>query len=148
MLLSITTWKALADPLQCLPCFFKLILGALGRSVNFEIPNRLLCRRPVFPDYLSVSCDYVWNIIQVKDEGKNVMFLLKKRHIKGEKHNAPMDFAEYLRRSDVSENSKVYDDRFLRNGLHDRYCYISKSRWNTLESALECSYVFYAHPLY
>ena len=56
------------------------------------------------------------------------MFLLKKRHIKGEKHNAPMDFAEYLRRSDVSENSKVYDDRFLRNGLHDRSCYISKSR--------------------
>ena len=78
MLLSIITWKALADPLHCLPCFFKLILGPLGRSVNFEIPNRFLCRRPVFPDYLSVSCDYVWNIIQVKDEGKNVMFLLKK----------------------------------------------------------------------
>ena len=32
----------------------------------------------------------------------------KKRQIKGEKHIAPMDFAEHLRKSDVSENSKVY----------------------------------------
>ena len=39
-----------------------------------------------------------------------------------------MDFAEHLRKSDVSENSKVYYDRFLRNGLHGRYCYISKTR--------------------
>ena len=39
-----------------------------------------------------------------------------------------MDFAKYLRKSDVSENSKVYYDRFLRNGLHERYSYISKSR--------------------
>ena len=38
-----------------------------------------------------------------------------------------MDFANYLRKSDVSENSKVYYDRFLRNGLRERYCYISKS---------------------
>ena len=40
-----------------------------------------------------------------------------------------MNFAEYLRKSDVSEeNSKVYYGLFLRNGLHDKYCYISKSR--------------------
>ena len=32
----------------------------------------------------------------------------EKRHIKGEKHIAPMDFAEHLRKSDVSENSTVY----------------------------------------
>ena len=54
--------------------------------------------------------------------------LIRKRHIKGGKHIAPMDFAEYLRKSDVSENSKVYYGRFLRNGLHERHCYISKSR--------------------
>ena len=34
--------------------------------------------------------------------------MIKKRHIKGEKHIAPMDFAEHLRKSEVSENSKVY----------------------------------------
>ena len=45
----------------------------------------------------------------------------KKRHIKGEKHITLMDFAEHLRKSDVSENSKVYYGRFLRNGLHERY---------------------------
>ena len=43
---------------------------------------------------------------------------------KGEKHIAQMDFAEYFRKSDVSENSKVYYDRFLRNGFHEGYCYI------------------------
>ena len=37
-------------------------------------------------------------------------------------------FAEYPRKLDVSKNSKVYYVRFLRNGLHDMYCYISKSR--------------------
>ena len=56
--------------------------------------------------------------------------MIKKRHIKGEKYITPMDFAEHLRKSDVSENSKVYYDRFLRNGLHGRYCYISKTRWD------------------
>ena len=39
-----------------------------------------------------------------------------------------MDFAEYLGNSDVSENSKAYYSRFLQNGLHERYCYFSKSR--------------------
>ena len=37
-----------ADPLQSLPCFLKLIPSVLGRSVNFKIPKRFLCRRPVF----------------------------------------------------------------------------------------------------
>ena len=30
------------------------------------------------------------------------------KNTKGEKHIAPLDFAEYLRKSDVSENSKFY----------------------------------------
>ena len=51
-----------------------------------------------------------------------------KIHIKGGKHIASMDFAEYLRKPDVSENSKVYYDRFLRNGIHERHSYISKIR--------------------
>ena len=54
--------------------------------------------------------------------------LIKKRYIKGEKHITPMDFAEHLRKSDVSEKRKVYYGRFLRNGLHERYWYISKSK--------------------
>ena len=32
----------------------------------------------------------------------------QKRHIKGEKQIAPVDFLEHLGKSDVSENSKVY----------------------------------------
>ena len=47
----------------------------------------------------------------------------QKRHIKSEKCITPMDFAE---------NSKVYYGGFLRNGLHKRYRYISKSRWHLL----------------
>ena len=39
-----------------------------------------------------------------------------------------MDFAKYLRKSDVSENSKVYYGQFLRTELHEKYSYISKSR--------------------
>ena len=30
-----------------------------------------------------------------------------------------MNFAEHLRKSDVSEDSKVYYGRFIRNGLHE-----------------------------
>ena len=33
-----------------------------------------------------------------------------------------MGFAKYLRKLDVSENSKVYYGRFLRNGVRERYC--------------------------
>ena len=43
----------------------------------------------------------------MKAEVKNVV-LVKKRQIKTKKHIAPMDFAEYLRKSDFSENSKIY----------------------------------------
>ena len=39
---------------------------------------------------------------------------------------APIDFTEYFRKPDVS--GKVYYGRFLQNGLHERNCYISKSR--------------------
>ena len=39
-----------------------------------------------------------------------------------------MDFSEHPRKSDVSENSKVYYGQFLRNGLHERCCHISKSK--------------------
>ena len=53
----------------------------------------------------------------------------KKGHINNEKYITPMDFAEHLIKSDVSEkSSKVYYGRFLRNGLHEKYCYISKRR--------------------
>ena len=47
-----------AGPLQIKPCFFKMISGVLGRSVNFKIPHRFICRRPAFSDYISVSYDY------------------------------------------------------------------------------------------
>ena len=79
-----------------------------------------------------------------------------------------MDFGEYLRKSDVSENGKFYYSRFLRNWLHETR-YISKSRWGVqksanqvcwskdeggigcskflLESTLECSYAYYTPPL-
>ena len=49
--------------------------------------------------------------------------LIKKRRVKGEKYITPIGFAEYLRKLDVSENSKVYYGRFLRNGLLEMYCY-------------------------
>ena len=41
---------------------------------------------------------------------------------------AQMDLAEYLRKSDVLQNSKSYYHQLLRNGLHKRYCCINKSR--------------------
>ena len=42
--------------------------------------------------------------IVIKAEAKNVF----DQKINGEKHITPMDFAEHLRKSDASENSKVY----------------------------------------
>ena len=64
----------------------------------------------------------------------------QKRHIKGEEYITLMDFAEHFRKSDVSENIKVYYGRFPWNRLHERYCYVSKSRWdgNILKSASHC----------
>ena len=56
--------------------------------------------------------------------------MVKVKHINGKKHKTLMDFAEHLRKSEVSENRKVYYGRFLRNGHHERYCYISKDRWD------------------
>ena len=37
-----------------------------------------------------------------------------------------MDFAEYLRKSEGSENSEVYYGRFLRNGLHESIVRLAK----------------------
>ena len=65
--------------------------------------------------FLKAKNELVVRSMEIKEEAKNVMILVKKRHIKGEKHIAPMDFGEYLRKSDVSENSKFYYRRFLRN---------------------------------
>ena len=39
-----------------------------------------------------------------------------------------MDFAKHLRKPEVLGNSKVYYGRFLRNGFHERSCYVNKSR--------------------
>ena len=50
-----------------------------------------------------------------------------KRDISKEKKIAQMDFAEYLRKVDVSENGQVYCERFLRNRRHETYCYNNKS---------------------
>ena len=95
---------------------------------------------------------------------------LQKRHIKGEKHIAQIDFAEHLRKSDVSENSKIYYGRFLQNGLMkgivilvkvDEMYKIFKSLlanrfWSRdgiggpkflLESAFQCAYVYYVPAL-
>ena len=49
----------IADSLQKKPCFFKVTPSVLGRLVNFNITSRFLLGRPVLPDYLSVSYDYV-----------------------------------------------------------------------------------------
>ena len=48
--------------------------------------------------------------------------------MKGEKQIALIDFAKYLRKSDISENRKVYYGRYLQNGLHERYGYLSLRR--------------------
>ena len=75
----------MADPFQSLPCLLKLIPGVLGRSVNFTIPKRFLCRRPVFPDYLSVSSDYVFRKF-VKSSSKFVISLVFGGQLKLFKH--------------------------------------------------------------
>ena len=60
--------------------------------------------------------------IEIKKEEKNVVLIFKKRHMIEEKDIASMDFAEYLRKAGVSENSKV--------SWNEKHCYISKSRWD------------------
>ena len=59
----------------------------------------------------------------IKLANHSINSIFTKRHIKGEKH-IPQ---ENLRKSDVSENRKVCYGRFLRNGFHRTYRYISKS---------------------
>ena len=60
--------------------------------------------------------------------------------MKGENHIAPMDFAEYPRKSDISENSKGYYGQFLRKAIVmlvkvDETHNIKKSRqWLLVES--------------
>ena len=61
------------------------------------------------------------------NRSKKCYDLIKKRHMKREKQITSIEFETYLRKSDVSEYSKVSYGRFLRNGFHERYCYISKS---------------------
>ena len=55
-----------------------------------------------------------------KKKGKMPCFDLKVNIWKVKKHIAPMDFVEYPRKTDVSENREVYYGRFLGNGLHER----------------------------
>ena len=61
--------------------------------------------------------------------------MIKKRHVNGEKHIDSMKFAEYLRKSEVSEKSKVYYGLFLRNGLHEKFVILVKvnEMYNTLK---------------
>ena len=48
-----------------------------------------------------------------------MLFLIKRRHIKGEKYITPMNFAEHFRKAEVTKNSKVYYGQFQRNELHE-----------------------------
>ena len=54
--------------------------------------------------------------MEIKEEARNV-FLIRKRHIRGGKHIASMDFADYLRKSEVSESSKIYSGRAISTKL-------------------------------
>ena len=54
--------------------------------------------------------------MEIKEAARNV-FLIRKRHIRGGKHIAPMDFADYLRKSEVSESSKIYSGRAISTKL-------------------------------
>ena len=59
-ILPIIAWKAPASswsPSE-LAMFFNIDPSVLGRSVNFKMSKGFQCRWPVFPDYVSVSCDY------------------------------------------------------------------------------------------
>ena len=97
----------------------------------------------------------------------------KKKHIKSEKYVTPVDFAEHLRKSDLSENSKfitidsyeidsmkvivilVKVDKMyniLRSAGMLLVCYWSRDKdeigWSKFlpESTLECQYIYYAPP--
>ena len=62
----------------------------------------------------------------MKEKAKNV--LIKKEILKVKNTLRQWILPNILKKSDISENSKVYYGRFLRNGLHERYCYISKKK--------------------
>ena len=49
------------------------------------------------------------------------MYWIKKGPMTGEKQIPSIDFAIYLRKSDVSENSKAYHGWLLRKWVHERY---------------------------
>ena len=49
-----------------------------------------------------------------KRRSKKCYVLIKKRHMKGEKHLALMDFAEYLRKWDILGNSKSVMEDFYK----------------------------------
>ena len=57
--------------------------------------------------FLKAKNKLVIRSIEIKKMRKCCL-IFKKRHMKEEKDIASMDFAEYLRKSGVSENSKVY----------------------------------------
>ena len=72
-----------------------------------------------------------------------MLFLIKRRHIKGEKYITPMNFAEHFRKADVSKNSKVCYGRFLRNELHEGIAITVQllkvdEMYNILKSASHC----------
>ena len=62
-----------------------MIPGVLGRSLNSNITYKLLCGRPVFPDYLSVSYDYDLNNKYLKSYEaitKKIMFFFQNIYVK------------------------------------------------------------------
>ena len=59
--------------------------------------------------FLKAKNRMVIRVIEIKKEGK----IFKKRHMNEEKDIASMDFAEYLRKPGVSEDSKVYKWKVL-----------------------------------
>ena len=67
-------------------------------------------------------------VVRSEEGAKNVVLIGKKDISKVENTLLQWILQINLRKLDVSENIKVYYDRFLRNGLHERPCYISKSR--------------------
>ena len=60
--------------------------------------------------------------------------------IKSEKYITPMDFAEHLRKSELSENNKVYNGKFLRYGLMKGIIILVKvdEMSNIVKSASHC----------
>ena len=66
--------------------------------------------------------------------------MIRKRHIKGGKHIAPMDFADYLWKWDVLENSKVYYGRFYKMHFMKGIVTLVKvdEMYNILKSTSHC----------